>query len=394
MRDAIRRLKDGVWYECRPAANGVFYAFWSEQRRSRRESMGTKEVGQASARFDEWLTLRGAAPRKTARIADLWAVKYGEANASFWKNLEPTFGGLLPRDVTQEIVNRYVAARVAGRVSAKGHKATPGSARQELVLLLAAINNGTKRRVNLTAPEDVPDVDLPDRPRARDRWLNDDEINALMGAASKERSNVHVQRREAEGGGSAEDGRLSRAERFIWIALDACARRTAIQELRWDTGQVDLERRVIDFNPPGRVPTKKRRAIVPMSDRLYLVLRRAYDEWTGPYVLDTTTNINRELAALAARAGVARVTPHVLRHTAATQMARRGVSLWTIAKLLGDTTATVESVYAKWQPDWGRDAVEMTGGTLALYVSPHTGDLVVNSSVGTMPSLRVIQGPQ
>jgi integrase len=101
-----------------------------------------------------------------------------------------------------------------------------------------------------------------------------------------------------------------------------------------------------------------------MSDRLYLVLRRAYDERTGPYVLDTTRNINRELTALAERAGVARVTPHVLRHTAATQMARRGVSLWTIAKLLGDTSATVEAVYAKWQPEWGREAVELTGGTV------------------------------
>jgi integrase len=360
MRDAIRRLKDGVWYECRPAANGVFYAFWSEQRRSRRESMGTKEVGQASARFDEWLTLRGAAPRSAVDIAALWALHYGEKNASMWRNLGPTFGGLLPSAVTQDVVDRFVAGRTSGRISARGKKATPGSARTELACLLACINNGASRRVKLVAPEDVPAVELPPKPQPRDRWLTDDEISALVGAA----------------GGAG--GRLSRVERFIWLALDACARRTAIQELRWDTGQVDLERRVIDFNPPGRMPTRKRRAVVPMSDRLALILRRAYAERTGPLVLDIKRNINDDLTALAERAGVPRVTPHVLRHTAATHMLRRGVPIWTVAKLLGDTVQTVEMVYGKWVADFGRDAVEMTGGR----------------DLGAAPSLRVIQGPQ
>lgn len=397
MRDAIRRIKDGVWYECRPQPNGVFYIFWSEQRRSRRESTGSKEVGEASAYFDEWLTLRGQAPRKATRIRDLWAVKYGETtNASLWKNLEPTFGGLLPAEVTQAIVDRYVAGRTSGRISAKGKRAVPASARLELVVLLAAINHGTGKRVGLVAPEDVPDVDLPPKARPRDRWLTDDEINALVGAAQEMRhgrmgtlpSDAYgaavegpapgALRGRDDAGGVARRGglapRLSRAERFIWIGLDACARRTAIQELRWDNGQVDLDRRVIDFLPPGREQTKKRRAIVPMSDRLHLILRRAYEERTGPYVLDHTRNINVELTALAKRAGVARVTPHVLRHTAATQMAQRGVSLWMIAKLLGDTTQTVESVYAKWQPDFGRDAVELTGGR------------------GVVPGLRTVGG--
>jgi integrase len=355
MRDAIRRLKDGVWYECRPAANGVFYAFWSEQRRSRRESMGTKEVGQASARFDEWLTLRGSAPRSAVAIAALWALHYGEKNASMWKNLGPTFGGLLPSAVTQDVVDRFVAGRTSGRISARGKKATPGSARTELACLLACINNGALRRVKLVAPEDVPAVELPPKPQPRDRWLTDGEIGALTNAAA-----------------GAE--RMSRVERFLWIALDACARRGAIQELRWDNGQVDLERRVIDFNPPGRTPTRKRRAVVPMSDRLFLILRRAYDERTGPLVLDIKRNINDDLTALAERAGVPRVTPHVLRHTAATHMLRRGVPIWTVAKLLGDTVQTVEMVYGKWVADFGRDAVEMTGGR------------------GAAPGLRIVGG--
>jgi len=45
------------------------------------------------------------------------------------------------------------------------------------------------------------------------------------------------------------------------------------------------------------------------------------------------------------------ISPHVIRHTAATHMARNGVPLWKIAKILGNTLAMVEKVYAKWSPD-------------------------------------------
>ena len=40
-------------------------------------------------------------------------------------------------------------------------------------------------------------------------------------------------------------------------------------------------------------------------------------------------------------------------------MARRGVPLYLIAKVLGDTIATVEKVYAKHAPDDLRAAVDM-----------------------------------
>jgi hypothetical protein len=43
-------------------------------------------------------------------------------------------------------------------------------------------------------------------------------------------------------------------------------------------------------------------------------------------------------------------------------MARRGVPLWTIAKVLANTLAMVERVYAKHAPDDLRDAVGMISG--------------------------------
>ncbi len=53
------------------------------------------------------------------------------------------------------------------------------------------------------------------------------------------------------------------------------------------------------------------------------------------------------------------ISPHVLRHTAATHMARRGVSLYIVAKVLGNSVAVVERTYAKYSPGDLRKAVDM-----------------------------------
>ena len=102
-------------------------------------------------------------------------------------------------------------------------------------------------------------------------------------------------------------------------------------------------------------------------------LERAHRERTGDLVMDTRSPIWPMMQKVAVRAGLAPekkrapagkslatgISPHVLRHTAATQMARRGVSLWTIARILGNSLEMTERVYAKWQPAEMRAAIDM-----------------------------------
>jgi site-specific recombinase XerD len=110
--------------------------------------------------------------------------------------------------------------------------------------------------------------------------------------------------------------------------------------------------------------TKKRRVPVPIADWLRPVLEQAQRESVGPLVLDTDADVRRGLEwaciAAARQHGNARfkeVTPHVLRHTAATHMTRAGVPLWEVAGVLGDTMATVQRVYAHHCPEHLRAAV-------------------------------------
>jgi integrase len=344
------------------ADNGVYYIHWTAGRRSKRISTRQKDPGAARAFFGDWL--RGektresvvadvadvaAAPAKLSMLtcADLWTfydemhvqkrVVDTETHRHAWNRLEPSFGHLKPSDVTQKLVDKHIKSRLPAK---------PSTVRTELNLLLTSWHYGVKKRKILSTELPV-DLDLPEPPLPRERWLRPEEANKLFDVLASKRSD-----------------RLSRVERFVWIALETAARLTAILELKWD--QVDWETCVIHFNPEGRRQTKKRRASVPISNALMQILLRAWDESESEYVLDRPTSVQDALNAAVDEAGLVNVTPHVFRHTAATWLARRGVPLFHISKILGNSLEEVERTYAKHCPDDLRDCIELINQTRVL----------------------------
>lgn len=332
----LSRYARGTTYECRPEpATGIYYIHWSESGRSKRKTTSTRDVREAQAFFDEWCDLTETEETKAPRYTcdELFVLRYGAdgGRARFaWANLKPVFGHLEPRQVTQAIEDSYVATRGVA----------PSTIRFELAVLRACWNDAVKKR--LIKLEDTPVLaPLPPPSPPRARWLTDDEIDKVLAAAEQ-------------------PGR-DRVRMFTWLALHTGARRNAIQELRWP--QVDFKVGVIHFLPPGAQQTRKRKASVPMSDALRAVLveahaRRRHD---NELVIGSGGKINSSIERLGAAAGVAGVTPHVFRHTAGTVMARNGVALWVIAKILGNTVEEVEKTYAKWVPGLHAEAVNLMG---------------------------------
>ena len=53
-----------------------------------------------------------------------------------------------------------------------------------------------------------------------------------------------------------------------------------------------------------------------------------------------------------------RVTPHTLRHTAATWLMQRGVPIWQAASYLGMSAVMVERTYGHHHPDYMRGAAQ------------------------------------
>lgn len=344
------------------ADNGFWYVHWPEGRRSKRESLGTKEEDTARTRFAQWLLLDVG--QKTGigaqaveyTVEDAWQVyddkhvqtdkimPAGRATIGYaWKNLQGHFGPLLVEAVSQDVVDDYAEKRASGRI---GRRAAPATIRREVATLVAALNYCAAGKGKLYPKTSIEALRLPADSAPRDRWLRMAEMQRLLTAAAEMRRGE----------------KLSRGERFLWLALFTAARKNAILDLTWD--RVDFDTNTIHLNVPGRRLTKKRRADVTIAKQLRPVLERAYAERENDLVMGSKADVWATVQYTAIRASfsdqkVARgespkgtgVSPHVLRHTAATHMARNGVPLWKIGKILGNSLTMVEKVYAKWVPE-------------------------------------------
>ena len=126
----------------------------------------------------------------------------------------------------------------------------------------------------------------------------------------------------------------------------------------WD--RVDFATGMISYVDPTRGVTAKRRAVVPMSETLRAELVAARERAISEHVIEyggrRVASIKTGFRAATRRAGLAGVTPHVLRHTCATLLAMRGISLDQIADFLAADPATVARYYRKHQPDYLRPA--------------------------------------
>lgn len=251
-----------------------------------------------------------------------------------WKQLEKDFAHKIVQQLATEEFEAYTQKRL---MWVQG-----STVRRELSALTACFNYlVTTKRLKV---HEVPYIPLPPNNEPKDRWLDAEEITHLLSTAEQRRCKLQGEQAK----------RLSRVERFLWIALHTGARRRVVEKLEWS--RVHFERGLIDFNFGGP-KTKKRKPIVPISDDLMPVLRRAYEERTGPFVLDISGSIRKAFERCVAAAGIPGVTRHTLRHTWATHAAMNGVDLKDIALVLGNSLRMVMQVYAHHQPEYLRKAV-------------------------------------
>tara|TARA_R110002012_G_scaffold135843_2_gene289835 strand:- start:2718 stop:3653 length:936 start_codon:yes stop_codon:yes gene_type:complete len=260
-------------------------------------------------------------------------------------NLKEYFNDMQVSQVDIKASQEYIKLRKNGLLGTS--KAADGTIRLELQRLRACFRFMVERvepRKQRLRADQIPYVDLPPESLPRQRFLNEDEVNLIREVCP----NLVL-----SGQGRVPSNRLSRVGRFAMIALETAARKSAIQELKWD--QVDLEANKINFNPHGRAQTIKRRPIVSISNILKPVLERAKEEALNGYVLDKPTNIADQITWLGKELSIPGLHPHVFRHTWATRAVSRGVSLAKVAMFLGDTEKTVEKTYKHLAPDYLSD---------------------------------------
>ena len=325
---------------------GVYEVRWAEAGRSKRVSTRTSDPVEAAAFFGTWRRelKREQDQAAAATVRDVMTAYFtehvykcvvGQGTAEICrKHIVAGLGDLNPADIHPADVRAYARAREAGEI---GRPAKAPTIRRELGVLVAALHHAVRER--RLKRMDMPSVPLPEASAPRDRWLTEAEVAALVQASY----------------GLDIAGRLCRAYRFTMLAYYTAARKRAIETLTWD--QVDWGGGVIHLQPRGARQTRKRRPTVPIHPRLREVLERAFTERQSDMVLDHGGNARKAFENAVKRAGLTDVTPHVMRHTAATHMLRRGVPLWQVAGILGDTQATVQRVYGKHVPEALKEAV-------------------------------------
>ena len=225
------------------------------------------------------------------------------------------------------------------------------AARRELEDLRAAINYHRKEGLC----SQIVSVWLPEKSPARDRWLTRAEAARLVWSAWRHRDRQNFR---------AGDRRTRKhLARFILVGLYTGTRAGAICgasfERRKGFGFVDLERGVFYRRPAGARDTKKRRTPVRLPDPLLDHMRRwrangqtFVVEWNGKPVAKVSGAFRRAAREI----GLEDVTPHTLRHTAATWGMQRGADVWQLAGYLGMTLETLTGTYGHHHPDFQESA--------------------------------------
>ncbi|MBX9593284.1 MAG: site-specific integrase [Roseomonas sp.] len=247
------------------------------------------------------------------------------------KALRRHLGDLGPELLTKPRCRLYARQR-----RAEGYEVGPPAARRRkpvsdgtIIRELCALRAALKWAKAEKWLAEVPYVEVPGAPPPRDRWLTRAEAAGLAGGCG----DFHI-------------------KLFVMLGLHTAARRAAILTLTWD--RVDLNAGRIDYGT-GR-GNKGRVRSVPIAAELMAHLIPARDLAQSDFVVEfagaPVKSVLTGFRAACRRAGLAGVTPNVLRHTAATWMAQDGVPMWEIAGYLGHKDVRmVERVYGHHSPE-------------------------------------------
>jgi len=273
------------------------------------------------------------------------------------KRLNEFWGGKKLSDVTGATCREYVTLR-----------GTVGGARRDLEDLRAAINHHAGEgfhRGNIR-------VVLPPKGPPRTRWLTRDEAAKLLWTCWRHRE-MQVRHRGSDKGRKLPTQKcpLQHLARFILIGLYTGTRAAAIASAspvaQPGCSFVDLESGIFYRLAGGKQTTNKRQPPVPLPPRLLAHLRRwrakgiakhHFVEFNGHPVKSVKTAF-KTAVALSGLDG--RISPHTLRHTAATWLMQIGVSTWDAAGFLGMSEKTLRDVYGHHHPDYLRRAATAIG---------------------------------
>jgi integrase len=307
----------------------------------------------AERKLEAYLNRKHSAAAAKASARDPDQIPVADVLALYAEKVVPTHAR--PRETLQKIERLLAFFGDKGLADINGDlcrefassRSTAVAAREDLIVLRSAINYHREEGYC----HKVVSVVLPDKGVRRDRWCTRSEVARLLWSAwrFRERQRGRLTTRRSR----------QHVARFILVALYAGTRAgavcTAALEPTEGKGWIDLDKGIFYRRPAGARETKKRRPPVPLPQRLSAHLRRWHRrgqrfavEWNGKAVHD----LDKAFRNAARAAKLPDVTPHTLRHTAATWQMQAGTDPWQAAEYLGMTLETLLEHYGHHHPDY------------------------------------------
>jgi integrase len=265
------------------------------------------------------------------------------------ERIKDFFGALMLSDINRKKTNEYVKKR--------GGK---GGARRDLEDLRAAIVHHADEGFH----RGIVKVKLPKKGGPRDRWLTRGEAAKLLWKCWRAKevqtwNGVEVVTNKRP---------LRHVARFILIGLYSGSRAGAIAAASpipaIGRSYVDLENGIFHRLSQGKEETNKRQPSARIAPRLLTHMRRwhrlkliarHFVEWNGEGVKSVKTGFKTAVGL--AQLGP-NVSPHTLRHTAATWLMQNRADPWQAAGYLGMSLETLLKTYGHHHPDHQKDAVD------------------------------------
>lgn len=337
------------------------------------ECMGQAERKLAEYIGKKWDKPSGESDPRRVLVTDVLALYAHERGPKlkadpatmkgFIRHLGEWWLGKTLADVKRSSCEAYVKHRMAQpiRHGETGRTVSDQTARRELEFLSAAIGYYDTEH-HLTRR---PSVALPDKAETNRDALTRKQAARLLKAA---RGNRLADGRWKALGGSARENRRHLA-RFILLSLYTGSRSKVIKRLRWAESLtdpwVDLDKATIYRR--GRAVTEtanKKTPLVKLPRKLasHMARWKKADEAAGFVTVlhhgeRTVGSVRTGFAGCVADAGLdPKITPHWLRHTAATWLMEGGADMWQASGYLGMTVQTLEKNYGHHRPDYQGDA--------------------------------------
>ena len=136
---------------------------------------------------------------------------------------------------------------------------------------------------------------------------------------------------------------------IIYSLLDTGLRVSELSNLKKDNIQWQ-ERRLVIYGKGGPYGKKTKRRVIPMTERVRLVLERHFAS-ENTFGISVRT-IQYTVKRIANRAGISKpVSPHVLRHTFSVTCIKKGISTRALMQLLGHDRLSTTELYLNLSPE-------------------------------------------